>query len=99
MRPSKIIIILIRLPAKSYGMKHHLKIDLEKYCTMSSVALIAPMDGVPMATTIGAYFANMNPTGSPSGNGVRSSNRAVFYPLSALEPIKAFLAQTALRFR
>jgi hypothetical protein len=77
MRPSKIIIILIRLPAKSYGMKHHLKIDLEKYCTMSSVALIAPMDGVPMATTIGAYFANMNPTGSPSGNGVRSSNRAV----------------------
>jgi hypothetical protein len=29
MRLRKIIIILIKLPAKSCGMKHHLKFDLE----------------------------------------------------------------------
>ena len=38
MRPRKIIIILIKLLAKSCGMKHHLKFDLEKCYTSSSVA-------------------------------------------------------------
>jgi hypothetical protein len=38
MRLRKIIIILIKLPAKSCGMKHHLKFDLEKCYTSSSVA-------------------------------------------------------------
>ena len=38
MRLRKIVIILINLPAKSCGMKHHLKFDLEKCYTSSSVA-------------------------------------------------------------
>ena len=39
MRLRKIIIILIKLPAKSCGMKHHLKFDLEKCYTSSSAIL------------------------------------------------------------
>jgi hypothetical protein len=38
MKLRKIIIILINLLAKSCGMKHHLKFDLEKCYTSSSVA-------------------------------------------------------------